>query len=147
VDDENKKMYIVNEHYQRGMLNSDIGSMIKYRGFSKSEIIADSAEPKSIDELKKLGITKVKPSVKGQGSVLQGVQLIQQYELIIHPSCENFIVEVNNYAWDVDKKTNKPLNKPIDDFNHLMDALRYAIQSILQPKAKAKVLDRNSLRL
>lgn len=147
VDDENKKMYIVNEHYQRGMLNSDIGSMIKYRGFSKSEIIADSAEPKSIDELKKLGITRVKPSVKGQGSILQGVQLIQQYELIIHPSCENFIVEVNNYAWDVDKKTNKPLNKPIDDFNHLMDALRYAIQSILQPKAKAKVLDRNSLRL
>lgn len=147
VDDENKKMYIVDEHYQRGMLNSDIANMIKYKGFNKTEIIADSAEPKSIDELRQLGIVRIKPSVKGQGSVMQGVQLIQQYELIIHPSCENFIVEVNNYAYDKDKQTGKPVNKPIDDFNHLMDALRYAMQSMIQPKAKAKVMDRNILRL
>ena len=141
VDNKEMKMYIIDEHYQRGMLNSDIANLIKYKGLAKSVIIADSAEPKSIDELRKLSITKIKPSVKGQGSILQGIQMIQQYELIIHPSCENFIVEINNYAWDIDKKTNKPLNKPIDDFNHLMDALRYGIQSVLQPKAKAKVYD------
>ena len=131
VDEKEMKMYIVEEHYERGMLNSNIADMIKYKGLNKTEIVADSAEPKSIDELKKLGITRVKPSVKGQGSVLQGIQMIQQYEIIIHPSCENFIVEISNYAFDKDKKTGKPINKPIDDFNHLLDALRYATQSLL----------------
>ena len=141
VDKDEMKIYIVNEHYQHGMLNTDIADMIKYRGLAKTCIIADSAEPKSIEELKRLGIIRIKPSVKGQGSIMQGIQLIQQYELIIHPSCENFIVEVNNYAYDRDKQTGKPINKPIDDFNHLMDAMRYGIQGI--QKGQTQVLSKS----
>lgn len=141
VDKSEMKIYVVNEHYQTGMLNNDIANMIKYRGLSKSVIVADSAEPKSIDELKRLGITRIKPSVKGQGSIMQGIQLIQQYEIIIHPSCENFIIEINNYAYDKDKKSGKSINKPIDDFNHLMDAMRYGIQGI--QKGQTQVLSKN----
>lgn len=67
-------------------------------GFAKSIIIADSAENKSIEEIKRAGISRIKPSVKGQGSVLQGIQKLQQYELIIHPSCKNVIEELENYS-------------------------------------------------
>lgn len=145
VDEKNMKLYIFDEHYQRGMLNTDIANMIQYKGYSKSIIIADSSEPKSIDELKKLGIVKVQGAVKGKDSVMQGIQRLQQFEIIVHPSCENTIVELSNYAYDKDKKTGKPINKPIDDFNHLMDALRYAIQIL--DKGVVKVLNKSALRL
>ena len=99
-------------------------------GFSKSLIIADSAEQKSIDEIKRLGISRIKPCVKGQGSILQGIQKLQQYELIIHPSCFNIIEELENYSWKKDKQTNEYINEPIDSWNHYLDALRYSIQCV-----------------
>ena len=138
VDEENMKIYVYDEYYKTGMLNSDIASLIKYKGLAKSTIIADCAEQKSIEEIRRLGITRIRPCSKGRDSIMQGVQRIQQFEIIIHPRCENFLIEINNYCFDKDKKTGKTINKPVDSYNHLMDSLRYSIQIIdNKPKAKA----------
>jgi phage terminase large subunit len=95
-------------------------------GYGKERITADSAEPKSIDELKSLGM-RVKGAQKGRDSIKNGIQWVQDLKIIIHPRCVNFLTEISNYTWDVDKFGNK-LNAPIDDFNHLMDAMRYALE-------------------
>ena len=97
-------------------------------GFGKSTIIADSAEPKSIEELRRAGIVRIKASVKGPDSIIHGIQRIQQYEMIVHPSCEQTITELENYAWKKDRSTGEYTNEPIDEFNHFMDALRYSLQ-------------------
>ena len=70
----------------------------------------------------------MEPAIKVPNSVLHGIKKIQDYKIIVHPSCTNSKVELCNYVWEVDAKTGKTLNKPIDDFNHLMDAMRYAIE-------------------
>lgn len=132
VDDKEKVIYIFDEHYEKGMLNSNITEMIKYKGFAKEIITADSAEPKSIEEIKRAGISRIRPAQKGKDSVMNGIQFVQQYKLVIHPKCVNTIIEVNNYVWD--KKDGIIINKPIDDYNHLMDAMRYALESLRSPK-------------
>ena len=102
--------------------------MIKYKGYAKEMIIADSAEPKSIDDIRKQGIRRIKAAAKGKDSILNGIQHIQSYKIIVHPKCENTILELNNYIWD--NKDGVILNKPVDNYNHLMDALRYAMETI-----------------
>ena len=76
---------------------------------------------------------RIKGAKKGKDSVLNGIQFIQDFEIIIHPRCVNFITEISNYTWDKDKFDNK-LNRPIDDFNHLMDAMRYAVEDFIVEK-------------
>ena len=98
-------------------------------GYGKEKIIADCAEPKSIDQLRGYGL-RVNGAEKGKDSINNGIQFIQDYEIIIHPRCLNFLTEISNYTWDKDKLGNK-LNRPIDDFNHLMDAMRYALESYI----------------
>ncbi|MGL5715030.1 MAG: PBSX family phage terminase large subunit [Paraclostridium sp.] len=127
VDIDNMELFIFDEHYQKGMSNKLIADTIKYKGYTKERIIADSAEPKSIDDLKRLGLRRIKPAKKGKDSILNGIQFIQDFKIWIHPSCENFLVEINNYVFDT--KDGQVTNKPIDDYNHLMDALRYAMES------------------
>ncbi|BBM35444.1 PBSX family phage terminase large subunit [Pseudoleptotrichia goodfellowii] len=127
VDLENKRLYIFDEFYARGMLNNEIALEIERRGYSKDEIIADSAEQKSIEEIKRLGISRIKAASKGKGSVNQGIQYLQQFDIYVHPKCRNVIMELKNYIWDVDKNGNT-LNKPIDSYNHALDALRYSIE-------------------
>ena len=124
ADQEAKELYIFDEHYQKAMVNSEIASMIKYKGYAKEVIYADCAEPKSIEEIKRAGIIRIKPAAKGKDSILNGIQFIQDFKLIVHSKCENTIVELNNYCWDT--KDGVAINKPIDDYNHLLDALRYA---------------------
>ncbi len=130
VDIENKKLYVWDEFYQPGMSNRKIFDTITEMGYSKERITADSAEPKSIDELKGYGL-RVKGAEKGKDSIANGIQWIQDLEIIIHPRCVNFLTEISNYTWDKDKFDNK-LNKPIDDFNHLMDAMRYALEKYIK---------------
>ncbi len=132
IDTEKKKLYVWDEFYQTGMSNKRIADTIKDMGYSKEHITADSAEPKSIDELRGYGL-RVKGAVKGKDSILNGIQWIQDLEIIIHPRCVNFLTEISNYTWDKDKFNNK-LNKPIDDFNHLMDAMRYALEKYIKNK-------------
>ncbi|WP_349406438.1 PBSX family phage terminase large subunit [Clostridium perfringens] len=128
VDEKEKEIFIFDEHYQKGMSNSDIANMIKYKGYSKEIIIADSAEPKSIDDIKRQGIRRIKAAQKGKDSILNGIQNIQDYKIYVLPKCENTLVELNNYVWDT--KDGRGINKPMDDYNHLMDALRYAIERL-----------------
>ena len=128
--EEEHRIYVCQEWGGPGYLNDQIAGHLKDMGFSKSLIIADSAEQKSIDEIKKLGISRIKPGVKGQGSILQGIQKLQQYELIINPACSNIIEELENYSWKKDKQTNEYINEPIDSWNHYLDALRYSIQCV-----------------
>ena len=140
LDEQNKKLYIFDEHCQKGMLNDAIAQMIINKGYGKSTIIADSAEQKSIEEIKRKGIYRIKPAAKGGGSIVQGIQQLLQYDIIVHPSCEETIKELENYAWDVDKE-GTGVNKPIDAYNHCIDALRYSLQCVgqkLQTASKSK---------
>lgn len=129
VDTSNKTIYVFDEMYERGLTNEMIAQRIKSMGYAKEKIKADCAEPKSIDELYGYGIPRIEAASKGRDSIVHGIQVIQGYKIIIHPKCVNFITEINNYCWETDKTGNK-LNKPCDDFNHLMDAMRYAVQDI-----------------
>lgn len=128
--EKERRIYIFKEWGGTGYLNDAIADQIKEMGFAKSIICADSAEQKSIDEIKRLGISRIKPCVKGKGSILQGIQKLQQYELIVHPSCENVIEELENYAWKKDKQTNEYINEPAEGFDHYMDSLRYSLQCL-----------------
>lgn len=139
LDEENKRIYIFKEWGATGKTNADITKQIEKLGFNKSVIIADSAEPKSIAEIKQSGIQKIKPATKGQDSIIHGIQKLQNYEIIIHPSCEGIITEMSNYIWQKDKYTDVYINKPIDDFNHYIDALRYSLQCV---GTKLKTLDK-----
>lgn len=129
VDEDKKIIYVYDEFYNKGMLNNDIYEQIQLRGYSKEKITADSAEPKSIEELRQLGLRRIKSAQKGKDSINNGIQFMQQYKIIIHPRCVNFLTEIQNYMWDKDKFDNV-INKPIDDFNHLMDAMRYACEEL-----------------
>ena len=131
LDNENKKIYVFDEIYEKGLQNTKICSLITNKGFRKEKITADSAEPKSIDQLKGLGMDRIRGAKKGKDSINNGIQFIQDYKIIIHPKCVNFITEINNYSWEKDR-FGKSLNKPIDDFNHLMDAMRYALEEYTQ---------------
>ena len=132
LDQENKKLYVWDEMYQKGLSNKRIFEEIQNLGYSKERITADSAEPKSIDELKGYGL-RVSPAKKGKDSILNGIQWIQDLEIIIHPRCINFLTEIGGYTWKEDK-FGKKLNEPVDDMNHLMDAMRYGLEKYIKNK-------------
>lgn len=132
IDVQNKRLYVWDELYEKGLSNRAIYQRVCDMGYSKEKITADSAEPKSIDELKGLGL-RIRGAKKGKDSVMNGVQWIQDLEIIIHPRCTNFLTEISNYQWDKDK-FGKTINRPIDDFNHLMDAMRYALEEHVKRK-------------
>lgn len=139
VEDE-KKIYVFRTWGDTGKTNQELAKIIEALGFSKSVIIADSAEQKSVAEIKKAGIQKIKPATKGPDSVIHGIQKLQNYEMIIHPSCKGLIEELSNYSWIKDKLTGEYTNKPIDLYNHYIDALRYSLQCV---GTKLKTLDKN----
>ena len=130
VDIKNSKIYVWDEMYEKGLSNKKIYENISKLGYSKERFTGDSAEPKSIDELKGYGL-RITGATKGKDSVNNGIQWIQDCEIIIHPRCVNFLTEIANYTWDKDKFGNK-LNVPIDDFNHLMDAMRYGLEKYIK---------------
>ena len=132
LDLKEKRLFVFDEMYEKGLSNKRIAETVQKMGYGKERITADSAEPKSIDELKSLGL-RVKAATKGKDSIKNGIQWIQDLEIIIHPRCVNFITEISNYTWDQDKFGTK-LNVPIDDFNHLMDAMRYALEKYITEK-------------
>lgn len=132
IDLQKKQLFVFDEMYEKGLSNRRISEEITRMGYAKEHVTADSAEPKSIDELKWLGL-KVKPAKKGKDSIMNGIQWIQDLEIIIHPRCVNFLTEISNYTWAEDKFGTK-LNAPIDDFNHLMDAMRYALEKYIAEK-------------
>lgn len=137
LDEENKRIYIFKEYGAVGKTNTELANIITSLGFSKSVIMADSAEPKSIEELKRAGIARIKACTKGKDSIMHGIQKIQQYQIIVHPGCEGVLTELENYTWKKDKQSGEYVNTPIDDFNHYLDALRYSLQCIKTNKLRS----------
>ena len=128
IDTSSKTLWVFDEIYKPGMSNEDIAAAVIEAGYAKERIRADSAEPKSIDRLYALGLAHIRRARKGKDSINNGIDFIQDYKIFIHPRCTSFLTEIGNYTWDTDTKTGKKLNRPIDDFNHLMDAMRYALE-------------------
>lgn len=145
LDEENKKIYVFKEWGDTGKTNEELAAIISSLGFSKSVIIADSAEQKSIEEIKRKGISRIKPCQKGPDSIIHGIQKLQNYQIIIHPSCSGVITEFENYSWAKNKE-GEYINKPIDKFNHYIDSLRYSLQCV-SSGTKLKTINKSSLGL
>ena len=122
-----RRLYVWDEFYKKGLSNRALCEEVTRMGYSKERIIADSAEPKSIDELRYLGL-RVSGARKGKGSINAGIQWIQDLEIVIHPRCVAFMTEISSYSWEKDK-FNQTTNIPEDDNCHLMDAMRYALEA------------------
>ena len=144
IDPEAREILVFDELYEKRMSNEKIAEVIKEMGFRKEEITADCAEPKSIDQLKGLGLRRIKGARKGKDSVMNGIQYIQGYKIVVHPKCTNFLCEIGNYSWKKDKQ-GVSLNEPVDAFNHLMDAMRYALEKYTGKQKKLGTLSKASL--
>lgn len=142
LNEENKTIHIFNEWGDTGKTNEELAKIITSLGISKSVIVADSAEPKSIEELRRLGITRIKPAIKGKDSVIHGIQKLQNYQIVVHPHCSGVITEFENYSWR--KKDGEYINEPIDSFNHYIDSLRYSLQCVDNSR-KLKTISKNLL--
>lgn len=140
LNEEDKTIHIFKEWGAQGKTNQELIEVIKALGFSKSVIVADSAEMKSIEEIRRGGIGKIRPATKGPDSVRFGIQKLQNYKIIVHPDCQGVITEFENYSWKKDKQTGEYTNEPVDMFNHFCDALRYSLQCAA---TKLKTLDKN----
>ena len=133
----NNEYYIDEVEYKVGMNNSQIAKRLTKDGFTRGDkIIADCAEPKSIDEINSFGFY-IKPSKKGKDSIMFGIEVLQQHHFNVTERSTNVIEELRKYCWDVDKN-GKKLNKPIDDYNHAMDALRYIGIEVLPHKVVSR---------
>lgn len=132
--------FILNERlYQKGMSNAEIAKFIKMLEEPQTIVMADSAEPKSIDEIMSYGVT-ILGAQKGQGSINQGIQYVQAQKIWVTKRSTHLLKEYRNYLWREDKD-GKILNVPIDMFNHCMDAIRYGFDGQLQahlPPTKPK---------
>ncbi|NQO19286.1 PBSX family phage terminase large subunit [Streptococcus suis] len=142
IDDENRKLYILEEYVRKNLTNDKIAEAIQSLGYGKEEIRADSAEKKSNQELRNRGISRVIDALKGPGSVMQGIQYILQYDIVVDERCVKTIEELENYTWKKDKKTNEYINEPVDSYNHCLDAVRYAIQDRIYQAKKDLDVDK-----
>jgi len=124
---DKKEIYVKERFYKQRLSTSEIFDLNKFHA-NNSLIIGDSAEPRLISELETMG-NNIEPAIKGQGSITAGISLLQDYKIIVSPCSTNLIKELNNYAWH-DKKS----STPIDNHNHIIDALRYAVTKYLEPK-------------
>lgn len=127
-------LYITGEYDKIGMTNDVIAETLVLLGLSKERIVADSAEPKSITELRNLGIKRIIASVKGADSVKNGIDRMQRCNIIIDERCTKTIEEFENYTWQKDKKTGEYINQPVDSYNHHIDSIRYGIQTVINKK-------------
>lgn len=145
VDKKNKKLYIIDEYVKTGMLNDELANVIKQLGYAKERITADSAEKKSIAEMKREGIERIKPSMKGADSIMAGIQFLSQFDIVVDERCYKTIEELDNYTWKKDKQTDEYYNEPVDTYNHCIDALRYAVEELMI-KDREEKKDANQLR-
>ncbi|MFA9493557.1 PBSX family phage terminase large subunit [Streptococcus sp. E17BB] len=127
VDLDKKELWVYAEHYQHAMTTEDIFQMIAEADMLNAHITADSAEQRLIAELQAKGVRRLVPSIKGKGSVNAGIDFMKQFHIYIHPSCVKTIEEFDTYIYKQDKD-GEWLNDPIDNNNHIIDAIRYALE-------------------
>ena len=121
---KNDNLYFHELLYRKGMTNDEIAEFIKASGYEQVICYADSAEPKSIEEIKRKGLY-INGSRKGQGSVNAGISLLKEYDIYISSESKNIEKEYHSYYW-TEMKDGTIINKPVDRLNHCMDAMRYA---------------------
>ena len=138
IDTKNKKLFVFDGFYEKGLSNYAISERIKKMSLHRHRIVCDSSEPKSIDSLKGKGV-RAEGAIKGPDSIRAGVDYLLEYEIIVNAHLVEFMTEFNNYAWFVDKN-NKQTNKPVDDFNHFIDSLRYAAERYYLKKKRTRVI-------
>lgn len=143
IDTANKKIYVRGEYVRKGMKNDEIAETMIDLGLAKDKSYGDSAERKSIDEIRDKGVN-IEPTEKGKGSIIHGIQWIQQYELIVDERCYKVIEELENYTWKKDKKTGEYVNEPVDTFNHTIDAIRYGLNKYIKGVHTPKVYKKPS---
>jgi len=144
-DKENKIIYVVNETYGPGMTLDNIYDSITKMKLTKSRIYCDAADPRAISFLKSKGIN-AQPCLKGAGSVEARISFIQNHKLVIHPSCENMVMNLENFAYEKDKKTGEFKDSFTHEFSHAIDALGYAYSDIYT-KRGLRTLDKSVLDL
>ncbi|CAJ1226640.1 PBSX family phage terminase large subunit [Lactiplantibacillus xiangfangensis] len=138
INRKTKDIYIFNELYQKAMKTDDIFDWLSDNNYLKSDVAADSAEPRLIKELQVKGVRRIHGSIKGKDSIEYGINFLQGYRIHILPTCVHAIEEFNTYCFQQDKDGNW-LNKPVDANNHFIDALRYALEKyILKYKSLAQ---------
>lgn len=125
---DGRGIYVDELLYRTGMTNQDIGNFIKTLNIGRQEILCDDAEPKSIEELFRMGINCKKA---GKKEINHGIQLLQQVTIFVTKRSVNLIKELRNYQWKKDKN-GKAENVPIDTYNHLIDATRYGAKPLIQ---------------
>ncbi len=135
IDVKNKKLFVYDGFYEKGLSNQAISDRLKKMQAHRHLTTCDSSEPKSIDSLKAKGC-RVRGAMKGADSINAGVDFLLEFEIVVNSHLVEFKTEFDNYAWS-SNKDGKKLNKPIDDFNHFIDSLRYACEH-LYIKAKRK---------
>ena len=131
IDSTNKRIYLKECFYLQRLTTSQI-AQLNLKHAREGLIVGDSAEPRLLSEIKAKGCN-VRPSIKGQGSITYGISLLQDYDIIVSPDSTNLIKELNNYRW-LERKS----NTPIDNWNHLIDAVRYAVGFQLQNPNRGK---------
>jgi phage terminase large subunit len=131
IDSSNKRIYLKECFYLQRLTTSQI-AQLNLKHAREGLIVGDSAEPRLLSEIKAKGCN-VRPSIKGQGSITYGISLLQDYDIIVSPDSTNLIKELNNYRW-LERKS----NTPIDNWNHLIDAVRYAVGFQLQNPNRGK---------
>ena len=131
IDTSTKTIYLKECFYLQRLTTSQIAEL-NLKHSKGGLIIGDSAEPRLLSEIKAKGCN-VKASIKGQGSVTYGISLLQDYDLVVTPDSTNLIKELNNYCW-LEKKS----NTPVDKWNHIIDAIRYAVGYQLQNPNRGK---------
>jgi len=131
IDSSNKRIYLKECFYLQRLTTSQI-AQLNLKHAREGLIVGDSAEPRLLSEIKAKGCN-VRPSIKGQGSITYGISLLQDYDIIVSPDSTNLIKELNNYRW-LERKS----NTPIDNWNHLLDAVRYAVGFQLQNPNRGK---------
>lgn len=128
IDRKHKKLYVFDELYKAGMHDDELAEELHKR-IGMQYVTCDSSEPKSIDDLCRRGIRAL-GAIKGADSINYGIRFLQNFEIIIDVRCQNFKNEIQQYHWAEDKYGNT-LRKPVDKDNHLIDALRYAVESLM----------------
>jgi len=121
------RLYLHEVCYKKGMTNRDIAEFIKSNGYDQDLFYCDSAEPKSIEELRQMDIL-AKGAIKGTGSINAGISLLKEYDVFYSYESKNLHNEFQFYFWE-QLKDGTIINKPMDKQNHLMDAIRYGVYS------------------
>ena len=144
-DRDNKTIYVFNEFYKSGCQLSDIASAIGDMNLMKTKIFVDAAEPRSIQYFKQQGI-RAEACAKGRDSVKAGLMFLQDSLIIVHPSCQNFITELENFSYIKSKVTGEFTEDTTHEWSHAIDACRYAYSDIYT-QTKLKTFDKSLLSL